>query len=406
MRRFLREYCFCWFGRPAGSGDIRALIENKDQSFDAIEDKSYEREEMAEHMIDTSDWQSKDIAELTPYKIKDTDLTKEYINIPEDQKEQKLKELGYELGDDIGKGAYGRVRIAYKIGSNGVSDKSLGKEMAAKVMELTRLRFGPKDKRRMALFKNELFILVKSKHKNIVGIKDHFIVNNQCYLIMEYANGGNMITDVKKYGPYKEREAMAYFAQVSSAIYYLHCRLGIAHLDLKLANFLIFGGNEYINRTIKVTDFGLSRLRIDEKKGVMKEKDPIGTLPYMSPQVLRLYVLERLDEESVFGRVKPFNPFIADIWSLGVCLFLMLFRGFPFQIEEDIRLLRHVLDAQRNKNYNYSVKDAKNLSIGCKDMLEDCLEPNPHKRLTIQNIVCHYWFEKYYSIEDLSGSSP
>lgn len=112
-------------------------------------------------------------------------------------------------------------------------------------------------------------------------------------------------------------------AQISSAIYYLHCKLGIAHLDLKLENILVFRrkGDKQDEHLLKVTDFGLSRLRIDDMKGVIKEKNPKGTLNFMSPQVLRLYILEKLDEKSIFGDVKPFNPLIADIWSLGVCLY-------------------------------------------------------------------------------------
>ena len=136
----------------------------------------------------------------------------------------------------------------------------------------------------------------------------------------------------------------------------------------------------------------------------MKERNPRGTLPFMSPQVLTLYIQNKLDEESVFGRWKSFNPFIADIWSLVVCLYLMLFREFPFPHEEDPRLLRNVLEAQRHKNYKYPEKYAKNLSIGCKDMVEDCLEPNPHKRLTIQNIVT-IGYIGYYSIDELSDGS-
>ena len=86
--------------------------------------------------------------------------------------------------------------------------------------------------------------------------------------MLSYANAGNMNTDVKKRGPYKEEEAMSYFAQISSAIYYLHCRLGIAHLDLKLGNFLIFGESDYTKRTVKVTDFGL---RVDSESIKRKE---------------------------------------------------------------------------------------------------------------------------------------
>ena len=62
----------------------------------------------------------------------------------------------------------------------------------------------------------------------------------------------------------------------------------------------------------------------------------------------------------------------------------------------------HVLDAQRQKQLTYREDVIKYLTQECKDMVEDCLEPNPHKRLTIQNICSHIWFEDLFSIEDLT----
>ena len=215
---------------------------------------------------------------------------------------------------------------------------------------------------------------------------------------MEYCDK-SLNDEVKQFAPFTEELARVYFAQISSAIYYLHCRLGIAHLDIKLANILLIHQNN--EKIIKVTDFGLSRIRIDPEKGVIKEKNPVGTLPYMSPQVLKLYIEDRLNEESLFSKIKPFNPFIADIWSLGVCLYVMLVRDFPFGFENDPRLMRSILIDQKHKKYRFPEPIDKMLTIECKDIVEDMIEPNPHKRLTIQNVVSHVWFEKYFTIEEL-----
>ncbi len=75
-----------------------------------LSNDSYDKEEMAEHSIDTSQWHK--IEKLKPSMIKDADLTREFL-CGQKEKDDKLKELGFIVKDDIGKGAFGRVCLAF-----------------------------------------------------------------------------------------------------------------------------------------------------------------------------------------------------------------------------------------------------------------------------------------------------
>jgi len=95
----------------------------------------------------------------------------------------------------------------------------------------------PRSKKKFESVKNELYILVKAKHKNIISIIDHFIINNDCYLIMELATGRSLSDEVKKNGLFDEQTSKQYFAQTSSAIHYLNKKMRITHKDWQIFLF-------------------------------------------------------------------------------------------------------------------------------------------------------------------------
>ena len=124
-------------------------------------------------------------------------------------------------------------------------------------------------------------------------------------MVMEYLDGGELLTLLRNKKLFSEEQARIYFKQIISAVAYCH-RNGIIHRDLKLQNILL---NK--QGTLKIADFGIS--------GVANRFNPEvdwGTLKYMSPQVLS-------------GNQKRNNS-SADVWSCGVILFYMVFGYLPF----------------------------------------------------------------------------
>eukprot|EP01083_Nonionella_stella_P070867 189890_1 len=103
------------------------------------------------------------------------------------------------------------------------------------------------------------------------------------------------------------------FQQIVSCVAWMHSK-GVCHLDMSLENAMIANRSKKYGNQIKIIDFGLSRHFPDNK---FKYNKRIGKTGYMSPEV--------------YAR-KEFNPQAADIWSLGVMLFMMLIGAPPYQL--------------------------------------------------------------------------
>ena len=127
------------------------------------------------------------------------------------------------------------------------------------------------------------------------------------YNVLEYCPNGTLSNFIKRTGPVEERIAKFYFWQLASAVFHLHSQ-GFAHLDIKLDNILL---DEFFN--LKLADLGASRCVL-ATKGYTDIK--IGTPNYIAPEI------EDKETES-------FHALKADIYSLGICLHLLLTGEFP-----------------------------------------------------------------------------
>ena len=335
----------------------------------------------------TRDYKSwKEEESITPSEIPDSELTEEF-KVPNSRFAtiaELFEEKGYDFKnkEDLGKGAFGNV---FKICKDGQTFAL--KEISLKSDHTRR------DRKQFKKLKNEIFIIYKIKHKNIIQMIDHFIVNNNCYLVLEFANSGTVEQEVHRSEPMSEMKAKTYFIQIVKAIEHLHLhKPAIAHNDLKLANILIHIENK--EKIIKVTDFGLSQVlstKSDEK--IYRASVAEGTKIYMSPQMLLLIthtdIIESKDKEELkqLGmKVKDVNPIKADIWSLGVCLYYMISGEFPFDLN-----IRHY-SATIKEQVNRVIKPIdKEISRQLIDILNRMLEPNTIKRITISEIVKHHW---------------
>lgn len=192
--------------------------------------------------------------------------------------------------------------------------------------------------------------------------------------------------------PLTESKARRWFVQTCRAVHYMH-RRGFSHRDLKLPNMLLKKPRDPItgktilgHRTCKVTDFGLSRVSWTDSKGPFLCISFVGTCPYMSPEILQIDIANEKGEEP-----KPYNPMIADIWALGVCLYAMLCRAYPFNPDPKVNSRSSVVQLMKDGNFKFARKVRKTLSSEVKDLIRNMLTADVDSRITFAGILTHEW---------------
>jgi serine kinase len=151
----------------------------------------------------------------------------------------------------------------------------------------------------------ELDIVKTLKHPCLICFLQSIETTNRVYLVMELATGGDLLEVIRKNGHIKEPQAGRWFNQLTDGMSYCH-RKGVVHRDLKCENLLLDKKNN-----LKITDFGFAKCFDTQMKNGQKEMSETycGSYAYAPPEILK---------------GTPYEPQIADIWSMGVILFTMV----------------------------------------------------------------------------------
>ncbi|GER42221.1 protein kinase superfamily protein [Striga asiatica] len=144
----------------------------------------------------------------------------------------------------------------------------------------------------------------------------------------------------------------------------------ICHRDLKLENTLLDGSPA---PRLKICDFGYSKSSVLHSQ----PKSTVGTPAYIAPEVLLK---------------KEYDGKIADVWSCGVTLYVMLVGAYPFEDPEDPKNFRKTI--QRILNVQYSIPDYVHISPECRHLISRIFVADPAKRISIPEIKIHEWFRK------------
>lgn len=261
----------------------------------------------------------------------------------------------YRLTNVIGSGAFGSVWECQHMKT---------KEMfACKIVDLKMCLEGDA----LPHFRNELVIHSKIRHPGITQLRDVILDNNKVYIFLELCQGGALKNVVEEEGGLSESTARVYFAQIMSALAYLH-DLNVAHRDIKLDNVLVTSDN-----TAKLSDFGLSR-----QAGESNEmKTTCGTLLYAAPEI----ILEL-----------PYNGMKVDIWSAGVVLYTMVANHFPWATPDDMPVEQLMKEtAHQITSGEFDMPDG--VSFELQNLLCNMLEQDPEARPTASEILEHPWLE-------------
>ncbi|KAJ8765526.1 hypothetical protein K2173_014648 [Erythroxylum novogranatense] len=264
----------------------------------------------------------------------------------------------YEILKDIGSGNFGVAKLA--------RDKRSGELYAVKYIER-----GQKIDEHV---QREIMNHRSLKHPNIIRFKQVLLTPTHLAIVMEYAAGGELFDRICNAGRFSEDEARYFFQQLISGVSYCHS-MQICHRDLKLENTLLDGSSD---PRLKICDFGYSKSSVLHSQ----PKSTVGTPAYIAPEVLSR---------------KEYDGKIADVWSCGVTLYVMLVGAYPFEDPDDPRNFKKTI--QRILSVHYSIPDYVRVSKECKHLLSRIFVANPEKRITIPEIKNHPWFTKNMPVE-------
>ena len=262
----------------------------------------------------------------------------------------------YDIKKKLGEGSYGVVwRVEHK-------QTGLLRAMK-KIIKDTRSR---NESEKEIL--NEINILKKMDHPNIVKIFEFYNTPEGYYLITEFCSDGELFNEIVDNAPFSEPVAANIMYQIFSAVNYCH-NMNIIHRDLKPENILI-EKKEVKNYSIKIIDFGTAKLYEKNKN----EKKVIGSSYYIAPEVL----------------TENYNQ-MCDLWSCGVILYILLSGKAPFSGKSDSIILERI----KIGKYNMNIKPFEGISSDVKDLIQNLLQKSPSKRYTATKALEHSWFKKF-----------
>ncbi|KAG0498638.1 hypothetical protein HPP92_003329 [Vanilla planifolia] len=259
----------------------------------------------------------------------------------------------YEPLKDLGAGNFGVARL--------VRDK--------RTMELVAVKYIERGKKIDENVQREIINHRSLRHPNIVRFKEVVLTPTHLAIVMEYAAGGELFERICNAGRFSEDEARFFFQQLISGVSYCHS-MEICHRDLKLENTLLDGNP---TPQLKICDFGYSKSALLHSQ----PKSTVGTPAYIAPEVLSR---------------NEYDGKVADVWSCGVTLYVMLVGSYPFEEPEDPKNFRKTIN--RILAVQYSIPDYVRVSADCRHLLSRIFVSNPLKRITIPDIKRHPWFLK------------
>ena len=260
---------------------------------------------------------------------------------------------------------------------------------------------------------DEIRILKKLDHPNIMKIYECFIDKNNFYIISDFCDQGDLLGKLEKLGSMNQIVVKFIMDQVLNAVSYLHSK-NVLHGDIKLENILLYTASknkrrrftsinldinrltdlqqelnransnssrskryvdDILNYEIKLIDFGCSKYFINRKKH-QKLSGIIGTTLYCSPEVVdNLY-----DEKS-------------DEWSCGVLMYILLSGYAPFMGNTEEEIFKKIKKCE----YNFKPREFDDVSNNCKDLIRKLLEPKKRKRIKASEALKHPFFTESFN---------
>ncbi|XP_035887767.1 serine/threonine-protein kinase DCLK2 isoform X5 [Phyllostomus discolor] len=257
----------------------------------------------------------------------------------------------YKIGKVIGDGNFAVVKECV--------DRSTGKEFALKIIDKAKC-CGKEH-----LIENEVSILRRVKHPNIIMLVEEMETATELFLVMELVKGGDLFDAITSSTKYTERDGSAMVYNLANALRYLHS-LSIVHRDIKPENLLVC---EYPDGTksLKLGDFGLATVVEGPLYTVC------GTPTYVAPEIIA---------ETGYGLK-------VDIWAAGVITYILLCGFPPFRSENNLQ--EDLFDQILAGKLEFPAPYWDNITDSAKELISQMLQVNVEARCTAGEILSHPW---------------
>ena len=261
-------------------------------------------------------------------------------------KENKDRIGNYQFIKTIGKGTFGKVKLSIHLPTK--------EYVAIKILEKSKIQ----EKEELERVEKEIKYLKMFDHPNIIQIYEVISTMKNFYIVMEYVSGGELFNYIVEREKINEKEASFFFAQLIYGLKELDSKK-ICHRDIKPENLLLTE-----KKIIKIIDFGLS----NEYKDYLTTQ--CGSPCYAAPEMIK---------------GMKYSGLMIDLWACGIILFAMLCGYLPFDDRDNNILFRKILQCK----LEFPDEKETHLSDEAKDLIKRILNPNPLKRITIDEVLSH-----------------
>eukprot|EP00755_Sulcionema_specki_P026047 Sspe_Gene.84725::Locus_55623_Transcript_1_1_Confidence_1.000_Length_2625::g.84725::m.84725 len=290
-------------------------------------------------------------------KLSTSDRRRSCVQISQNNTRQRKRMGRYRKGKRLGGGATGTV-------FQGI-DQLTGQFVAIKEVKGEALQI-----KEVA---SEFDLLQKLHHPNIVRYIDYEYQSGGISIYLELVDGGSLTSVLHEFGRFSEPILRNYVRQIVNGLHYLHDN-GVLHRDIKPANILVA-----TNGTVKLADFGASKAMGALTDG--EDASLAGTPMYMAPETIR-----------------GDHSFASDIWALGCTVVELATGKAPW---EGIITHENVIEfMMKVAKTDVVPKIPPHLSPSAQDFIRQCLQRDPTKRATCEQVHVHPFLEEESGASD------